>query len=112
MVVSGVAVAGFAIGGTDAVAELGNLQRGPVELPQCCNQASNHTGLAHTPRMSADHYKGHRAIFAGFGRFKNSKLYRPFKGRCSRNPAQALQDLKLLQRLKLKGADLSVCAPV
>jgi hypothetical protein len=30
--------------------------------------------------MSANHYKRHRVIFAGFGRFKNFKLYCPLKG--------------------------------
>jgi hypothetical protein len=73
MVVSRIAIAGFAIGRADAVTKLRDLQGGPVELRQRGNQTGNHAGLSHTPRMSANYHDCHTAIFAGFMRFKHLK---------------------------------------
>src|SRR5262249_8625836 len=70
VVVTGIAVARLAVGRADAVAELRDLQRRPVELRQCRDQSGYHAGLTHAPRMSPDDYDGHDAIFAGFARFK------------------------------------------
>src|SRR6266700_3958430 len=67
MIVSGVTIAGLAVGRTDAVAELRDLQRGPVEFAQGRNKTSNNAGLAYTPRMSANHDDGHDSILAGLG---------------------------------------------
>src|SRR6185312_2307218 len=47
VIVAGIAVAWFAVGRADAVAELCDFQRGPVILGQSGNEAGDHAGLAH-----------------------------------------------------------------
>src|SRR2546430_2215804 len=74
MIVAGIAIAGLAVGGADAMAELRDFEGCPVEFRQCRNQARNHTGLAHAARVPANHNDCHKAIFAGFACFKNPKL--------------------------------------
>ena len=74
MVIAGIAIAGLAVGRTDAVTELGNLEGRPVELSQTRNQPGNHAGFPHAPRMPADYHDRHISIFSGFRGFKNLKL--------------------------------------
>ena len=81
MVVAGIAIAGLAVCRADAVAELRDLQGGPIKLRQRGNQTGNHTGFAHAPGMSANYDDCHTAIFAGFMRFKNPKLRLSVDGR-------------------------------
>src|ERR1700676_1816072 len=44
--IGGDAVAGFAVGGTDAVPVLRDLKRSPVQIRKRSDDASDHTGLA------------------------------------------------------------------
>src|ERR1035437_642536 len=58
-VVVGGAVAEFAVGGTNAVSVLRDLDGRPVKLGERGNQAGDHAGLAYAARMSADDDEGH-----------------------------------------------------
>src|SRR6516165_3017930 len=48
------------------MAELSNLHRRPMKLRQRRDETSNHAGLAHATRMSADDYERHSTILAGW----------------------------------------------
>src|SRR5262249_47199587 len=57
-------VAGLAVGRADAVAELRDLERGPVEFRKSRDQPCHNTGLAHAAGMPADDNECHGFIVA------------------------------------------------
>jgi hypothetical protein len=57
------AVAGFSIGGADAVAVLINFQGRPVEGGQGGDQHGDYAGFANAPGVSADDDYGHGCDF-------------------------------------------------
>src|ERR1017187_8514699 len=59
-VVVGGAVAEFAVGGTNPVSVLGDLDGRPVKLGESGNQTGDHAGLAHAARVSANDDDGHK----------------------------------------------------
>src|SRR5579864_4021016 len=104
MVVAGIAIAGLAVGGADAVAKLRDLEGGPVEFRQRRYQARNHAGLAHAARVPANHHDCHKPIFAGFGRFKNPQTAvrsprKPLLAWMSYNEVRELQERALARPL-------------
>src|SRR5258706_14263380 len=57
--IGGGTVAGFAIGGTDAVSVLRDFESGPVKGGQAGDEAGNDAGLADAAGVSADDQDGH-----------------------------------------------------
>src|SRR6185312_15682945 len=74
VVVTGIAVAGLAVCRADAVAELRDLERGPVVLGQSGDQACHHAGFAHAAGVSADDDKGHTRLLWQVWREKSADL--------------------------------------
>src|SRR5579864_9145955 len=61
--IGGGAVTGLAVGRADAMSVLRNLDRSPLQFRQRRDQASDHAGLAHAARMSANDDDCHRFGF-------------------------------------------------